>query len=531
MSRLSFLKKKRFWIPAIIVILVGGWIMYSRNANKGPFYDTQTVQRGDIQQTVEVTGEVKPDTRVDLSFKGSGKLVQLKTVVGQPVKTGDVLAQLDTRDQSFAVVRARASLLAAQADYDRAVAGASLTDVQVSQTAVDAAQVTLDNAKRSFDQTKSQQELLVKNAYTTLLNSGVTATPGPSNISKDSPTISGTYTGTIEGQSKIRLYQAGGSTRFIVDGLEMTEGLVNTVSPVAFGARGLSIQFPTSVLYESDSWTIDIPNKRSSAYLTNLNAYQAALQTQSQAMSTAQNTVNSAQASLEQMKAALNQKKAPPRPVDIAALRAQVLSAQAGYGQAAAQLADAKIIAPADGVISQIVPHVGEQVMSNVTAITLVVSGGATVEILLPEADVAKVQVSQTVTMTLDAFGDDKKFTGRVLKIDPDQTKVQDAVYYKAEVTLETGGAAVKPGMTVNVTVLTGEKKAIVFIPSRAIQEKNGEKMVRVLQNNQPVDRKVELGLRGDEGRTEVVSGLNEGESVILGELTAQEYAQKQAGK
>jgi hypothetical protein len=160
-----------------------------------------------------------------------------------------------------------------------------------------------------------------------------------------------------------------------------------------------------------------------------------------------------------------------------------------------------------------------------------VAAEGYTVEALVPEADIAKVNVGQTATMTLDAFGDSVVFQGTVVAENPDQTKVQDAIYYKTSFQLLANGYDVKPGMTANVTIKTGESKDALFIPTRAVRDQNGVVSVRVLENAQPRDVNVQLGLRGDEGKVEVKEGLSVGQQVILGELTADEYKKLQATK
>jgi len=38
---------------------------------------------------------------------------------------------------------------------------------------------------------------------------------------------------------------------------------------------------------------------------------------------------------------------------------------------------------------------------------------------------------------------------------------------------------------------------------------------VEILVNGQPQERDVEIGLRGDNGLVEIISGLNEGEQVV----------------
>jgi RND family efflux transporter MFP subunit len=190
--------------------------------------------------------------------------------------------------------------------------------------------------------------------------------------------------------------------------------------------------------------------------------------------------------------------------------------------KANADLLKSQIIAPVDGTISDIIPTIGEQVVPNTVAIKMVGTSGYEVEAQVPEADVAKVVVGQTATMTLDAYGDDVVFQGSVVAEEPDQTKIQEAIYYNVRIQIDPSGKDIKPGMTANVTIRTGEAKNVLVIPLRAVRTKadTGEKTVRVLVTEVPEERTVELGLRGDEGRVEVISGVKVDEKVVTGEST-----------
>jgi hypothetical protein len=57
-----------------------------------------------------------------------------------------------------------------------------------------------------------------------------------------------------------------------------------------------------------------------------------------------------------------------------------------------------------------------------------------------------------------------------------------------------------------------------LYIPYRAVLSKTGtdEKYVRVLKNEQIEERTVQLGLRADDGKVEILSGLSEGEEIVL---------------
>jgi macrolide-specific efflux system membrane fusion protein len=96
-------------------------------------------------------------------------------------------------------------------------------------------------------------------------------------------------------------------------------------------------------------------------------------------------------------------------------------------------------------------------------------------------------------------------------------------------VSLDAGGRDVKPGMTANVTIITGERDNVLVIPTRAMRDQDGKRMVRVFDGTAAKDVQIDIGLRGDDGVVEVTNGLEEGQKVVTGELSAADYAKQQA--
>ena len=243
-------------------------------------------------------------------------------------------------------------------------------------------------------------------------------------------------------------------------------------------------------------------------------------------VASAEANVTIGKAALAGAKAILEQTKAGPRAVDLASSRATVAEARVAAEQAESDLKKLRVIAPVNGVVSEIVPTVGEQIAANAPAIRIIGEAGVDIETLIPEADIAKVMVGQGAKITLDAYGDNVTFEGTVVSEEPDQTVVQDAVYYKARIQIITTPeqqVELKPGMTANVTINTARVEQALIIPSRAVRTDGttGEQSLRILDaQGKPQDRKIKTGLRGDEGRVSVVEGVQEGEKVIVSEKT-----------
>ncbi len=509
-----FTKKRIIWgvIILVLVFIVGSCV--SRGSNGASSTLTERAKKQDIKQSVLATGQVVSKTDLELSFKGSGNVDKVNVAEGQTVKAGDVLAQLDQKDELAALTSARGQLAQASANYRKVLDGASSEEVIVAQRAVDAAQVTLDNAKTSLQNMKLQQDTAVSNALRTLLNTGLAAEASPGNINTVVPTVSGTYTSQEQGTYAL---QQEGST-FSLSGLEVRGNQkIETSFPVPLGTRGLFVQFPAGYTSGTDRWTVTVPNTKASGYVGAYATYQAALETRTTNVSTAESAVKSAEVSLSQAQASLDLKRAAARPADLQGASAQVLSAQGSVQSASARFEDTLIRAPADGVVTKVDVKVGELAKPQTVVMVLQDVGNLHVEANVSEANVASVKENQAVDFTFDALGPDRHFPGKVRAVNPASTVVSGVVNYKVTFALEPV-TDIKPGMTANVSILVAEKQGVLTVPSRAVLSNAGKKTVRVVTDTEQktyAEREVSVGLEGDGGVTEVTSGLSEGDEVV----------------
>jgi len=497
----------RGWKLVILlaVLLIGGLIVRGvyKSANDTSNILTEVVKKQDLKQTVLATGVVTSSTDLNLSFKASGTVKQVNSAVGRKVGRGQILATLDQKDQLATLTSARAAVASAQANYNKVLAGASGEDIAVAQATVDAAQKT-------FDITKTQQAVLVQNSFKALLNTGLAATPKSSNVGSVEATVTGSYTSTEQGTYRLAAYDTGSGPYINVTGLETGNFRVISNAPVALGTRGLYVQFSATTMSAGDIWEVEIPNTQASSYTTNLNAYQSALQTQSAAVSTAQSTLNSALA-------ALNLKKAQARPADVEAAQAQILSAQGQLAAALAVLENTIIRAPVAGTITKVDIKVGQSLTALTPAIVLQNIDQLHLEANISEANVAQIQSGQAVDVNFDALGPEQRFGAQVTNLDLSSTVVSGVVNYKLTATLNSP-EGIRPGMTANMTILTGEKLQTLAVPARSVILRDGKKYVRVVTNSKTKDyfeQEVTTGISADGGLVEVVSGLSEGQEII----------------
>ncbi len=246
------------------------------------------------------------------------------------------------------------------------------------------------------------------------------------------------------------------------------------------------------------------------------NAVSSSKTSSAQQIESAQSRISAAEEALEVAEAQRDKVLSGADEHDIALNMARIRQAQAAIDSIDQQIKNSQILAPMDGIITDIAFKVGEQIAPNQTLYTLLGNGEYDIEVLISEADINKVKVGDPAEISLDAFGDETLFPGSVLFVEPAETTVQDVIYYKVKVGLEKNDAAIKPGMTANVTITTNRKANVFHIPSRAVIDKGAEgSFVRLLVANAEKEQKIITGLRGDGGDIEVVDGLKAGDVVI----------------
>lgn len=182
---------------------------------------------------------------------------------------------------------------------------------------------------------------------------------------------------------------------------------------------------------------------------------------------------------------------------------------------------------PINGLVTAVNAHVGELVTVGMPVITIEsATNDFSVLAYAAESDVAKLNIGQETSMTLDALGKDTEFTGEIVSIAPSATLIEGVPYFAIEVSLaeevEGGKGAfegLRTGMSVDIAVTTKKLASVLYIPTRAVVTNDGEKYVRIpdeVSEKYYVERQITVGDRGDNGVIVVKSGLREGDTVIL---------------
>lgn len=213
------------------------------------------------------------------------------------------------------------------------------------------------------------------------------------------------------------------------------------------------------------------------------------------------------------------------RTEDIAQARAQVLSAQGSLATIQAQLRDTKILAPFDGVVTQIYADVGAFVSPSMagsgisassSSILTLASDRYEVVVNLSEAQIAQVKLGQKVNIKIDALPK-TPLTGAVSQIAPQATVSQNVTSFEVRVTLpSTTTEKLKVGMNVEAAFEVDRLENALLVPNAAVVRQADQEGVYVLaENRQPKFQVIQTGATAN-GQTEVTSGLKGQERVLI---------------
>lgn len=193
----------------------------------------------------------------------------------------------------------------------------------------------------------------------------------------------------------------------------------------------------------------------------------------------------------------------------------EITAAQARIDAAKATLNLARIVAPFGGIVTEAYPLPGDLVNAGSVAFRLDDLSSLFVDVNVSEVDINSVQVGQPVRLTFDAILG-REYNGVVVEVAQTGTVTAGVVSFKVTVELTDADAQVKPGMTAAVNILVKQLDDVLLVPNRAVRLSEGERVVYVLENDQPVKKAVRLGLSSDTMSVLVGGEVQEGDLVIL---------------
>ncbi len=215
-----------------------------------------------------------------------------------------------------------------------------------------------------------------------------------------------------------------------------------------------------------------------------------------------------------------------PSPVSTLAQSAQhqsdlaaVQDAEQAVVTAKANVAATTLTAPVDGVITAVNVTAGLPAPSG-AAISMR-SGAMVITASITEADVIHVQAGQSARVVFTALA--ATTTAKVAS-PPTSANTSSGsnsvVTFPVSLTLDNAVNGLLPGMSAQIVITVQSKDNVLAVRSTAIQGRRGQYTVQVIQNGKPVSKAVEVGL-STSTFTEITSGLNEGDEVVVGTIVS----------
>lgn len=199
-------------------------------------------------------------------------------------------------------------------------------------------------------------------------------------------------------------------------------------------------------------------------------------------------------------------------PQSTQAAAAQVAQAQAGVNSAQIQLNNASITSPITGVVSAKDVKVGQLAGGQSGSVTIIDSSSFIAEVNVPDKVIGKLQVGQSVQVTVSAL-DNKKVTGVIDKISPNSNSKDNS--YTVKVKIDNSNGELKAGMFARVSLPSENKDNILTIPNEAIKMENNVNYLYVADNGKVKKVSVEVGICNDKV-TEITGNIKEGIDVII---------------
>ncbi len=465
-------RKRIFWIFIFLAVIAGGllaarYVINSQAAAETQWI-TQTIVQRDLTSAVTADGVVASNQTIVLNWQSSGIVNRVNVSTGDPVTSGQELANLKPNSLPQEIILAQVELANDQkALQDLYKPPSALALAQAAQ-AVASAKKQVEDAEwnvKSLHTPASQEE--IDGAYAAMA------------LAKNRWESSAEQVARIE-----RKLNKNPNTYSFFESRKLYKTILQSVQLKEINDRKAyldSVDKYNNLLSGADSTQLAIAQ-------ADLALYQAQLR--------------DAQKKEEDLKSG-------PSPDDIAAAQAKVAAAQAFIDHA-------KVNAPFDGRVTEVSAKSGDQVSSGTTAFRIDDLSKLMIEVDVSEVDINRIQPGQAVTLTLDS-APGNLYDGTVVEVPPTGFSQQNITNFKVKVLLTNPDARVRPEMTARVHIIVDHLKSVLALPNQAIRWQDGKQMVYVLQGDGSI-KPVEVSPGISSGEFSALSGssLQAGDQVVL---------------
>lgn len=498
-------------VAVVALIVFGGGLWSSGNGK----YETLTIKKGAFVQTVSVSGKVQAENEVDLSFSQSGRISRIYVNEGQPVYPGTLIAEIENGDLYATLLQREAALEREEAKLDALLRGSREEELAVYESSVSSARASVTAANQAvvdaIYSAFSTADGAIHASVDQFFSNPNTTSPQLSFLTGDSAlkssVESGRYSiGTMLKDWELRIANVGATSDLVASALDAQVSLQKVSTYLGSVSNVLAAAIPTTGVTQTtlDSYKTDIAGER------------ASINTVTSALTTAVKAQTAAQTALVTAERDLALKRAGTSAEDLRAQEATVKAAEADVLSAAAQLQKTQIRSPFPGTVTKIDARVGKSVSPSEAQVSVIGSGLYQLESFVPEINVSLLAVGDKAVVTFDSYGAEVTFEAVVLTIDLGETEKDGVSTYRTMLAFTKADPRIRSGMTANVAIIADEREGVIAVPQRLVRSFNGAKVVSVLEDETVVDRTVTVGAVSFEGNLEILSGLSEGDVVVV---------------
>ena len=427
------------------------------------------VVRGDLFVSVSGSGNIEALHEARLSFGSGGKVDKIYVKEGDEVSKGDLLANLDTDSLELAKTQAQVALTQAQL---------ALTQAELSQ------QTAEYNLKNTLD-TQDALELA-------LLSAQIDLRSAEHHVDETQDL----YTWPLIETAQKDVENAEAFLQYVLDRGLPTETVAYAQARLDAAEAVLDAKITT---YDTEEVAI------------------AKMQVEAAEMASAQ-----AQKNLDELTEDVTMKElqVEAAKVSVEQARQSVGLAEQSVKDAQKNIDEATISAPFDGIVADVYVKEGDMIpaptMAPKAIVYLIDPTGMELIVEIDEIDIPEVRLNQEAIIEIDALRD-VEFEGTVTAIYPLPITEGGVVLYNAKINLDVPeNSAIKIGMSTEADIIIDKRSNVLLVPERAIEEDSeGNPVVKVMVNEQIQERPVDIGI-SDGYQTEIVDGLNEGETVVV---------------
>lgn len=484
----------------VLVVLGGAWYAYRASTSTAgeTSYVLGAVERGTIVSSVTGSGQIIANQTLNVTPQVSGQVTYVGVTPGEHVAAGTLIAQIDPTDALNAVRDAKASLSSAELALEKTQDSADA----VASSRSDLVSLYLDlpgvvTGLSTIANTLSDNQYLPGNLGTTAGETYRTQAISDNTAAQDA------YAVALAAYENADVPDANASQ---LAALLANAQRAVTLAQTAVGSANIFLTwYQNSVLRPGVPVPAAVSNDLSTlaSDATKLSSHASALLSDSNTLST--------------------------QPLDASSSEISVTNAQNALSDAETTLAKYYIRAPFAGTIGSVNVHTYDQAGSS--AIATLITDKQLADLSLNEVDAASIAVGDKATLTFDALPD-LTLTGTVAVENPVGVVSQGVVSYDVQIALDTQDPRVKNGMTVNASIQSAVHDDALYVPSSAVKTAGGAHYVLafdppvatttapsagsgVITTATPARIPVTTGI-SDDVDTEVLSGLTEGQQIVL---------------